>query len=118
MIERIQRVNHLIRNELAKIILKEIEFPPDVLVTLTRVQTTKDLAESQVFVSVFPEEKNKEILKILGGQIYFLQKKLDRILRMRIVPKIIFLKEEKMIEAGKIEKILANLKKKKKGNRM
>jgi len=114
MRERIQRVNHLIRNELAKIILKEIEFPSDVLVTLTRVQATKDLTESRVFISVFPEEKSKEVLKVLGGQIYFLQKKLDRTLRMRIVPKIIFLKEEKMVEAGKIEKILANLKKNKK----
>jgi len=111
MRERIQRVNHLIRNELAKIISKEIEFPPDVLVTLTRVQTTKDLAQSQVFISVMPEKKIEEILKILKKEIYFLQKKLDRILRMRVVPKIIFLKEEKMVEAGKIEKILADLKK-------
>lgn len=111
MRERIQRVNHLIRNELAKIISKEIEFPPDVLVTLTRVQTTKDLVQSQVFISVMPEKKIEEILKILKKEIYFLQKKLDRILRMRVVPKIIFLKEEKMVEAGKIEKILADLKK-------
>jgi len=114
MRERIQRVNHLIRNELAKIISKEIEFPPDVLVTLTRVQTTKDLVQSQVFISVMPEKKIEEILKILKKEIYFLQKKLDRILRMRVVPKIIFLKEEKMVEAGKIEKILADLKKEKK----
>jgi len=114
MRERIQRVNHLIRNELAKIISKEIEFPPDVLVTLTRVQTTKDLVQSQVFISVMPEKKIEEILKILKKEIYFLQKKLDRILRMRVVPKIIFLKEEKMVEAGKIEKILAGLKKEEK----
>jgi len=114
MKERIQRVNHLIRNELAKVILKEIEFPPDVLVTLTRVQTTKDLAQSQVFISVMPEKKIEEILKILKKEIYFLQKKLDRILKMRVVPKIIFQKEEKMVEAGKIEKILADLKKEEK----
>ncbi len=113
MKERIQRINHLIRNELAKIISKEIEFPSSVFVTLTRVQTTKDLRESKVFISALPEEKIEEVLKILEGQIYFLQKKLDKILRMKFVPKIIFQKEEKLTEAGKIEKILADLKKEK-----
>lgn len=113
MKERIQRVNNLIRNELVKIISKEVEFPPDVLVTLTRVKTTKDLAQSQVFISVFPEGRMEEVLEILEKDVYSLQKKLDKILKMKVVPKIIFKKEEKMVEAGRIEKILADLKKEK-----
>jgi ribosome-binding factor A len=114
MKERVKRVSHLIRNELSKIILKEIEFEKDVFVTLTRVETLKDLSECKVFISVMPEEKSIEVFKNLNSQIYFLQKRLNSILKMRKVPKIVFLPEEKLIEAERIEKILVNLKKEKK----
>lgn len=114
MKERIKRINNLIRNELGRIILKEIEFPKGVLVTLTRVETTKDLSESKVFISSIPEEKINEVLKILESVIFILQKRLNSLLKMRKVPKIYFVKEEKLVEAGKIEKILADLKKEKK----
>lgn len=114
MKERIQRINSLIRDELAKIVFKKIEFSTNILVTLTRVETTKDLKESKIFVSVIPEERVKEVLKILNRKIYFLQKKLDKTLKMKIVPKISFFEEKKIIEAAKIEKILEDLKKRKK----
>lgn len=114
MKERIKRINHLIRNELGKIILKEIEFPKGVLVTLTRVETNKDLSECKVFISSMPEEKINEVLKILESQIFILQKKLNSLLPMKKVPRIFFVKEEKLAEAGKIEKILADLKKEEK----
>jgi ribosome-binding factor A len=113
MKERVKRVNSLIKKELSKIILKEIEFPKEILVTLTRVETTGDLKECKVFVSAIPEEKLKETLEILKKRIYFLQKKLDKRLRMKFVPKISFFEEKKMVEAQRIEKILAELKKEK-----
>jgi ribosome-binding factor A len=114
MKERIKRINNLIRNELSKIILKELEFPKDVLVTLTRVETLKDLSECRVFISVLPEEMEKEVFEKLKEQSYFLQKKLNSLLKMRKIPKIFFLSEKKLIEAARIEKILFELKKEKK----
>ncbi len=39
MSKRIPQVNQLIKKELSQIILREIEFPVGVLVTLTRVET-------------------------------------------------------------------------------
>lgn len=112
--ERIKKINSLIKEELAKIILKEIEFPKGVLVTLTRVETTKNLDECKVFISCFPEEKWKEISKILESQIFFIQKTLDERLVMKKVPKIIFVEEKKTAEAARIEAILEKLKKEKK----
>lgn len=112
--ERIKKINSLIKEELAKIILKEIEFPKETFVTLTRVETTKDLKESKVFISCFPEEKAKEILKILNNHIYSIQKMIDKKLVMRKIPKINFLREEKVAQAARIEEILEKLKKEKK----
>lgn len=111
MLNRIQRVDSLIQKELSQIILREVEFSPDILVTLTRVETTPNLAETKVFMSVLPEGKIELVLKILNKNIYNLQKKLNKRLRMRPIPKINFIREKITSEAGRIEEILAGLKK-------
>jgi len=114
MSKRILRVNQLLKKELGQIILKEIDFPKDVLVTITRVETLPDLNESKIFISVFPENKEKEIIGSLVRKIYFLQQKINRRLKMRPLPRLLFLLEEKTAEAGKIEELLEKLKKEEK----
>jgi ribosome-binding factor A len=110
MSKRIQRVNALIKRELSQLILKELDFPLDVLVTLTRVETTSDLRDVNVWISIIPDEKNKKILEILDKNIYFLQQKLNKRLKMKPLPKIKFLEEKKTKEAGRVEEILEKLK--------
>jgi len=112
MSKRIQRLNELIKEELGKILLKEGDFPKGVLVTITRVETLADLSEAKVWISVLPEGKVEKIVGDLNKRIFFLQQKINKILRMRIVPKIRFLVETKTKEAARIEEILENLKKK------
>lgn len=109
MSKRIQRVNSLIKKELSKILLRAVDFPEGALVTLTQVETSPDLIESKVYISVMPTERVDEVFKILNKIVYFLQKSLDKRLRMRPIPKIRFLKEEKTKEASKIEEILEGL---------
>jgi len=111
MFNRIQRINQLIKKELSQIILREIEFPQDVLVTITRVEISANLIEGNIWISVLPEEKLKRILEILNKNIYFLQQKLNKRLKMRPIPRIRFLEEKKTAEAGKIEELLEELKK-------
>jgi len=110
MSKRIQRVNALIKRELSQLILKELDFPLDILVTLTRVETTSDLRDTNVWISIIPDEKNKKIIEILDKNIYFLQQKLNKRLKMRLLPKIKFLEEKKTKEASRVEEILEKLK--------
>jgi ribosome-binding factor A len=112
MSNRLPRVNQLIKQELSQIILKEIEFPKDILVTVTRVETTPNLIESKIYVSVMPENKSENILQILNKQIYDIQQRLNKRLKMRPVPRIYFRKEKETAEAGKVEEILAKIKRK------
>lgn len=111
MSKRIQRINSLIKRELSQLIFREIEFPPNALVTTTRVETVPNLTESKVFISVMPEGMTERVLDILKKNIFVLQKKLNKRLRMRPIPKIRFAEEKKTVEAGRIEEILAGLKK-------
>lgn len=111
MANRIQRVNQLIKKELSQILLREIEFPTDVLVTITRVESAANLIQAKVFISVMPEEKVLNVLRILNQRIYELQQKINKRLKMRPVPQIKFVEEKKTKEAARIEEILEKLKK-------
>ncbi|MDP3093909.1 MAG: 30S ribosome-binding factor RbfA [bacterium] len=112
MTKRILRLNELIKKELGQIILREIEFPSNVLATITRVETASNLSVARVFLSVFPESFFVQAAKILNSQIYFLQQELNEKLRMRPVPRLIFSQEKETIKAGRIEELLEQVKEK------
>lgn len=114
MSNRIQQVNQVIKEEISKIIFREIDFPKNIMVTITRVETLVNLREAKIYVSVIPEEEINKILRILERQIYNLQQKLNKRIQMRPIPKIKFLPEKETSQAGKIEEILERLKKEKK----
>ena len=117
MPKRIPRVNQLIKKELSQILLKEVDWevggwsPKDVLVTVTRVEASLDLNQAKVFISSLPESHTERVLSILNRQIYFIQQKLNKRLKMKFIPKIEFREEKKTREAGEVEGILERLKK-------
>lgn len=108
---RILKVNQLIKKELSQILLKEVDFRENVLLTITRVETSPNLIQSKIYLSVLPATQTANVLKSLNKQVYFLQQKLNQRLKMRPTPKIIFLKEKETEKAGKVEEILEWLKK-------
>jgi ribosome-binding factor A len=114
MSKRIQRINQLIKEEISQLIFREIEFSPDILVTITRVQTTEDLLDANVFVSVFPENNFEKTIDFLERKRNFLQKEINKALRMRPLPRLHFLSEKETSKAARIEEILEQLKKQEK----
>jgi len=110
MSHRLEKVKELIKRELALLLLREVSFPKDVLVTLTRVECPKDLTEAKVFISILPENQSKKILEILNIRGYDLQEKLNKRLVMRKIPKIKFFEEKEVKEAARIEELLEKIK--------
>lgn len=115
MNKRIPRVNSLIQEQVGKILLRDFAFSPDVLVTITRVDTSDNLIDAKVFVSVFPETKAGGVLNALTKSVYDVQCKINRTLRMRPIPKIKFVEEKNVREAGRIEELLNEIKEEDKG---
>lgn len=124
MSKRIERVNQLIKRELSQIILREIDLSEKTLVTVTRVESALNLNQVKVYISVMQpssqvaesksagsENKVKSILETLNRQIYFIQQKLNKRLKMRPIPKIRFIEEKKAEEAGKIDELLEEIRK-------
>ncbi len=112
MKNRVDRVNELIRQELSQIILRDLEMPDQALVTLTRVVASGNLQQAKVYISVVPDERAQEVLKILGKNIFAVQQMLNRKLKMRPVPKILWVPEKATLEAQRIEELLAQIKEK------
>ena len=110
MSNRIEKVNSLLEHEISKIIFRDFSFSPEILVTLTRVDTSANLIEAKVYISVFPEEKSAGILNVLQKSVYDVQHKINRILRQRPIPKIKFVKDNILSKAGKIEELLVKVK--------
>lgn len=111
MSKRIQRVNELIKRELSQIILREIECPLNILITVTRVEAAANIRDASAFISVLPEKDFDKIFSILNKKIYEIQGKLDKRLKMRPLPRIQLIPEKETKAAGRIEDILVQLKK-------
>jgi len=109
MAKRIEKVNSLLEHEISKIIFRDFAFSPEILITLTRVETTGNLIDAKAYISVFPEAKAEGIIKALQKSVYDIQYKINRTLRMRPIPKIKFVKETVISRAGRIEELLAKV---------
>ncbi len=108
MSQRILKVNELIKQEVGKLILSEMNFPADVLATVIEVEASKDLRYADVFISVFPYEKAAEVIAALKERIYFLQKIINKKLSMKPLPRIRFVIDEGGERMGRIEELLKN----------
>ena len=108
MNDRISRVNQLLKKEIAQIVLRELDLQ-DVFLTITRVETSKDLRQTSAYVSTMPEEQADRVLRILGREIYGIQQEINKKLNMRPIPKITFRKEEKTKEAARVEELLTKI---------
>jgi len=111
MKERILKINSLIKKELGKILLREIDFPTGSLVTVTRVDTSPNLIQTKVYISTIPEESSQEVFDVLENNIYSIQQKLNKKINMRPMPRIFFVKEKATSEAGRVEELLEEIKK-------
>ncbi len=106
---KIEKVNSLLEQEIGKLIRKDFSFSPDVLVTLTRVESSSNLIEAKAYISVFPDNKADEVIYNLKKSIYDIQYQINRTLRTRPIPKIKFIKEEEVSKAARVEELLAKI---------
>lgn len=109
--KRIKQINELIKEELGSIIAKEIEFPSDCLVTISKVVTGPDLKHANIWLSVLPISKHNDVLSILALKRGGLQVILNKRLRTRNSPKIHFKIDETEEKAAYIEQLLDTIKK-------
>ena len=110
MSKKIDKLNELLKRTVGKIIQKEFDMPKDTLITVTRVDTDPNRIKSNVFLSVIPQKKEEEIIASLRKYIYYIQQGVNKKLKIRPVPKLIFLTDKNIDKEIKMEGLLAKIK--------
>lgn len=90
MSRRLDKINRHLQRTLAEILLKEVDIPADVLVTISRVDTAPNLKTTSVWLYIQPLERADEVLEGLKAQLYDIQGTLNRGVNMRPLPRISF----------------------------
>lgn len=105
MKHRPERVQKLIREELSKIILKELEFN-GALATITEVEVDKKLGLARVMMSVLPVSKEAKAFSIAQKAEGNLQHLLMKKINIKPMPRIRFELDRGPRHAADVEKIL------------
>lgn len=108
---RIERINEFLREEVAKIIQREVIDPRIGFVTVLSCDVTNDLKEAKVFISVLGDEKQKKrSMKGLQRAAGFIQAHVAKVIDWRSTPIITFYLDETEEKASKVEFLLRKLK--------
>jgi len=108
MKNRIERINQLIREKIAEILLRDV-FVKGCLITVQSVDTTRDLKYAKIMVSIMPFFGSAKVMKILEKQAPSIQAKLNSAVKIKFVPRIKFYLDSSEERAGRIEEILKNI---------
>lgn len=105
---RIKRVNSLLLKNISKTMSKH-SFSDEFFCTVTKVDTSPDLRYSDVFLSIYPENKTGSALKAIEKQLPSLKKDIFSDLTMRILPRIRLHADPTERNAQKVESILKSI---------
>jgi ribosome-binding factor A len=107
---RTERLSDLVRDEISRLLLRELKDPRIGFVTITGASVSPDLRHARVFVSVLGEEAAREAsLSALRSASGFIQRALFRNLRLKHSPLVTFHLDDSMERGERIERVLRQI---------
>ena len=109
---RIERINHLLRQEIADLLTREIKDATlnTALISITDVETSPDLRNAKVFFSVYGEEAEiqaaRDHLKRASG---FLHHNLKERLDLRYTPHLEFVLDRSLARGDRIMRLMRSI---------
>ena len=108
--KRLDRVNQLIKEEVSMLLQRELKDPRLGFVTVTEVDTAKDLRQAKVFVSVLGGDAQwKASIAALTSARGFIRNWLRQHLDLRVTPELVFRPDRSMEHAARIQALLKGL---------
>ena len=93
---RTVRINEEIRKELSQILQQDLKDPRiDLMTSVVRTETTRDLKYCKVYVSVLgSEDHKKEVKEALKSAAGFIRRELARRINLRVTPELTFVLDD------------------------
>ena len=107
---RILLINEEIQKELSSL-LRTVKDPrvQNVMISITRVETTPDLRYTKVYVSFLPEDKTADAMAGLKSAAGYLRRELGRNLRLRYSPEIVWAADDSIVYGANMLKLINSL---------
>ena len=108
--KRINGINQEIQKELSDL-LRTVKDPrvQDVMISITRVETTPDLRYTKVYVSFLQEDKAHDAMAGLKSAAGFLRRQLAQNLQLRYAPEIQWALDDSITYGAKMLELINNL---------
>lgn len=106
MSDRIDKVNSLIHQKLGEVFSQVLEIPTEYFVTITRVQTSSDLRNATIYLSVLPFTNSEKALAFIIRNRNQVQKELGKRVKIKYTPKLYFKLDDTEEKASKIEELI------------
>jgi ribosome-binding factor A len=112
--KRIERLNDQIRMEIADILMTRVKDPRVGFVTVTAVETSPDLRNARIFVTIMAEgDALDKSLEGLRKAAAFIRSELGRRLHIRFIPELFFEVDHSAEESERVLKLLEEIQKSK-----
>lgn len=107
--KRQAKIARLIQKELSEIFRRYTSSMGGVLVSVTTVRVSPDLSIARVYLSIFPPQKQDELLKIINAQAKTVRYELAQAVRqvLRKCPELQFYLDDSLDYAENIDRLLA-----------
>ncbi len=109
MSKRLARLNEQLKRELSELIRSEVRDPRVGIVTITGVDTARDLGSARIFVRAVNDDALPEMLEGLHAAAPFLRSRLGQFLHIRKVPELRFQADRSLEGARRIEEVLSEV---------
>jgi ribosome-binding factor A len=107
---RRQRVAQLLREEISRLLQREVKDARIGMVTITGVEVTSDFKHATVYVQALGDDDRKaEILAGLSSAAGFMRSRLGRELRIRRSPQLKFVIDRTQERAARIHELLSQV---------
>ena len=108
---RMEKVNRELQKLITAIIQKEIDDPDMDFLSITRVETTRDLRESRVYYSLLNEENLAKAKEVLDRMCGFIRGSLAKKIRLKVLPHLHFIPDDSIKYSVDIYKRIEEIKK-------
>ncbi len=108
---RQKRVASLIKEEVSRLLIEEIQSSFSGLITVTRVEMTADLKTAHIYLSIYGTEQEQAILELLDKKKGFLRKSVASKVKLKYNPMLIFSTDPSPEYQSRIDRLLDDMKK-------
>lgn len=116
---RAERLAVLIKEELGKILQRELKDPRIGFASITNVRVSKDISHAKIFVSVFGDkEQQQATMEGLESAKGFIRSELGKRIRFRSTPVLHFAADTSLEEGAKVISLLNQIQKEGRENQL